>query len=41
LLTGFLAAVATIDSSVGDIALKKLAADCATPVPGVPQDQTA
>jgi hypothetical protein len=32
LLTGFLAAVATIDSSVGDTALEKLAADCATPM---------
>jgi hypothetical protein len=30
LLAGFLAAVATIDSSVGDTALEKLAADCAT-----------
>jgi len=39
LLTGFLAAVATIDSSVGDTALEKLAADCATPVPSLAQVQ--
>jgi hypothetical protein len=34
-----LAAVATIDSSVGDTALEKLAADCATHLPGMAQVQ--
>jgi hypothetical protein len=39
LLAGFLAAVATIDSSVGDTALEKIAAHCATPVPRLAQVQ--